>query len=223
MTGCAFVDRWVAELHGFADPDLTRDERVDRDLMLLELDGIRFGETELRQDALISWPEPVAADRDRLHVARPVLARLGRVGSARGAHRPPARAQHHARRASSGSSARRTSLIVLGLGHAAHRQREDAARPVDARRGRRGAAVGSGAGTARRLATRRVYGEGHAPDEVLRTFGSRLTRALPLDELLLQLAESLKATMNLEVAEVWTQGRRPARARGVGARPRARR
>ena len=56
------------------------------------------------------------------------------------------------------------------------------------------------------LATRRVDGERHAPDEVLRTFGSRLTRALPLDELLLQLAESLKATMNLEVAEVWTRG-----------------
>ena len=56
------------------------------------------------------------------------------------------------------------------------------------------------------IATRRVYGEGHAPDEVLRTFGSRLTRALPLDELLLQLAESLKATMNLEIAEVWTKG-----------------
>ena len=35
------------------------------------------------------------------------------------------------------------------------------------------------------FATRRVYGERHAPDEVLRTFGSRLTRALPLDELLL--------------------------------------
>jgi len=56
------------------------------------------------------------------------------------------------------------------------------------------------------LATRRVYGERHAPDEVLRTFGSRLTRALPLDELLLQLAESLKKTMNLDVAEVWTRG-----------------
>ncbi|MEX0663775.1 MAG: histidine kinase [Acidimicrobiia bacterium] len=55
------------------------------------------------------------------------------------------------------------------------------------------------------FATRRVYGERHAPDEVLRTFGSRLTRALPLDELLLQLAESLKATMALERAEVWTQ------------------
>ena len=63
------------------------------------------------------------------------------------------------------------------------------------------------------LATRRVYGEGHAPDEVLRTFGSRLTRALPLDELLLQLAESLKATMNLEVAEVWTRARDGSSAR----------
>ncbi|MCU1459098.1 MAG: hypothetical protein JWL73_3190, partial [Actinomycetia bacterium] len=56
------------------------------------------------------------------------------------------------------------------------------------------------------LATRRVYGERHPPEEVLRTFGTRLTRALPLDELLLQLAESLKATMDLEVAEVWTRG-----------------
>jgi signal transduction histidine kinase len=55
------------------------------------------------------------------------------------------------------------------------------------------------------FATRRVYGERHAPDEILRTFGSRLTRALPLDELLLQLAESLKKTMVLEAAEVWTR------------------
>src|SRR4029079_2932920 len=56
------------------------------------------------------------------------------------------------------------------------------------------------------LATRRVYGEGHAPDEVLRTFGSRLTRALPLDELLLQLAEALQARMNRDLAEVGTRG-----------------
>ena len=55
------------------------------------------------------------------------------------------------------------------------------------------------------FATRHVYGERHAPDEVLRTFGSRLTRALPLDELLLQLAESLQKTMALQVAEVWTR------------------
>jgi GAF domain-containing protein len=54
------------------------------------------------------------------------------------------------------------------------------------------------------LANRLVYGERTAPDEALRTWGSRLTRAIPLDELLLQLAESLRKTMNLAAAEVWT-------------------
>jgi signal transduction histidine kinase len=55
-----------------------------------------------------------------------------------------------------------------------------------------------------RFSNRLVYGERHAPDEVLRTFGSRLTRAIPLDELLLQLAESLRTTLALSVVEVWT-------------------
>jgi len=54
------------------------------------------------------------------------------------------------------------------------------------------------------LANRLVYGERQAPDEVLRTFGSRLTRAIPMDELLLQLVESLRKTMALRSAEVWT-------------------
>jgi len=53
-------------------------------------------------------------------------------------------------------------------------------------------------------ATRFVYGSREAPDEVLRTFGSRLTRAIPMDELLLQLAESLRKTMSLTTAEVFT-------------------
>ena len=53
-------------------------------------------------------------------------------------------------------------------------------------------------------ANRLVYGERSAPDETLRTFGARLSRAIPLDELLLQLAESLHKTMALEAAEVWT-------------------
>ncbi|MEO8230083.1 MAG: DUF885 domain-containing protein [Chloroflexota bacterium] len=47
----AFAKRWQAELVGFANDDLSRDERVDRDLLLAELDGIRFAETELRQEA----------------------------------------------------------------------------------------------------------------------------------------------------------------------------
>jgi signal transduction histidine kinase len=55
-----------------------------------------------------------------------------------------------------------------------------------------------------RFATRLVYGERQAPDEVIRTFGSRMSRALPLDELLLQMAESLRKTLQLDVAEVWT-------------------
>jgi signal transduction histidine kinase len=53
-------------------------------------------------------------------------------------------------------------------------------------------------------ATRFVYGAREAPDEVLRTFGSRMTRAVAMDELLLQLAESLRKTMGLARAEVYT-------------------
>jgi signal transduction histidine kinase len=53
-------------------------------------------------------------------------------------------------------------------------------------------------------ATRSVFGARQAPDEVLRTFGSRMTRAISMDELLLQLAESLRKTMNLISAEVYT-------------------
>lgn len=55
-----------------------------------------------------------------------------------------------------------------------------------------------------RFATRVVYGERHAPDEAIRSFSSRLTRAVPLDELLLQAAESLRKTLVLAAAEVWT-------------------
>jgi signal transduction histidine kinase len=53
-------------------------------------------------------------------------------------------------------------------------------------------------------ATRLVYGAREAPDEVVRTFGRRLTRAVPMDELLLQLAESLRRTMGLTSAAVYT-------------------
>ncbi len=56
----------------------------------------------------------------------------------------------------------------------------------------------------RRSATGIVYGAREAPDAVVRTFGSRLTRAIPMDELLLQLAESLRKTLSLVHAEVYT-------------------
>jgi signal transduction histidine kinase len=54
------------------------------------------------------------------------------------------------------------------------------------------------------FANQRVYGEREAPEEALRTFASRMSRAVPMDELLLQLAETLRKTMALTSAEVWT-------------------
>jgi signal transduction histidine kinase len=53
-------------------------------------------------------------------------------------------------------------------------------------------------------ATRFVYGTREAPGEALSTFGSRMTRAVAMDELLLQLAESLHKTMRLDRAEIYT-------------------
>ncbi len=53
-------------------------------------------------------------------------------------------------------------------------------------------------------ANRVVYGELVSPDEALRTWGMRLTRAIPLDELLLQLAETLRKSMQLRSAQIWT-------------------
>jgi signal transduction histidine kinase len=96
-------------------------------------------------------------------------------------------------------------IVVLGLGHAPKTTGDKEALALSM--------VASGVAAlifvpvrARFLesATRFVYGSREAPDEVLRTFGSRLTRAIPMDELLLQLAESLRKTMDLQSAEVYT-------------------
>jgi signal transduction histidine kinase len=54
------------------------------------------------------------------------------------------------------------------------------------------------------VANQRVYGERHRPDDAVRTFAGRMSRAVPMDELLLQLAESLRKSMALAAAEVWT-------------------
>ena len=56
------------------------------------------------------------------------------------------------------------------------------------------------------MANQLVYGEVVAPDETLRTFGSRLSRTIPLDELLLQMVESLRKSMTLTSAQCWTGG-----------------
>ncbi len=53
-------------------------------------------------------------------------------------------------------------------------------------------------------ADRLVYGEPQDPGQALDTFGSRMTRALPMEELLLQLVELSKKHFSLRAAEVWT-------------------
>ena len=54
------------------------------------------------------------------------------------------------------------------------------------------------------LSARLRRGGREAPDDALRTFESRLSRAIPLEELLLQVAEALRKTLGLDAAEVWT-------------------
>jgi signal transduction histidine kinase len=49
-----------------------------------------------------------------------------------------------------------------------------------------------------------VYGERHAPEEALEAFAARMSRSVPMDELMLQLVEVLRRTLRLEAAEMWT-------------------
>ncbi len=96
-------------------------------------------------------------------------------------------------------------LVVLGLGHAPSNSADRQVLGLSMLAAGV-AAVGYLPARERLVAwaTRFVYGARQAPDEVLRTFGSRLTRAIPMDELLLQMAESLRKTMVLTSAEVYT-------------------
>lgn len=50
----------------------------------------------------------------------------------------------------------------------------------------------------------RVHGEDSSPDHALETFATRMSRSIPMDELLLQLVEALQKSMRLSSAEVWT-------------------
>ena len=53
-------------------------------------------------------------------------------------------------------------------------------------------------------ANRLVFGSRPTPDELIRAFSSRLTRTTPMEELLLQLAESLVRAMDLVQADIYT-------------------
>jgi signal transduction histidine kinase len=55
------------------------------------------------------------------------------------------------------------------------------------------------------FANRLVHRDRRPADELVRMLGGRLSRAVPLEELLLQVAESLRLALALEGAEVWTR------------------
>lgn len=55
-----------------------------------------------------------------------------------------------------------------------------------------------------RAATRLTRGTRRSPDEVLRTLGDRASRGVPLEELLVQLAEQVRSSLDLGHVEVWT-------------------
>ena len=135
----------------------------------------------------------------------PLALAVGRRTARPCRDRPPPGPHHHAHRAP------RSGRRVVPRHRARSRphpdeQRAVAARPVDARRRGRGAPVGARPRTPDRRSRPDVStASGTHPTSCCARFGSRLTRALPLDELLLQLAESLKKTMALDVAEVWTR------------------
>jgi signal transduction histidine kinase len=69
---------------------------------------------------------------------------------------------------------------------------------------------------------RLTFGVRRPPEEVVRRFGDRASRGLPADELLFELAESLRRTMSLVDVELWTKA--PvgiARAVSIPERPEA--
>jgi len=54
------------------------------------------------------------------------------------------------------------------------------------------------------LATRLVHGDRPPPEDVVRSFADRAARGVPEDDLLLQLVDSLRRTLRLRGAELWT-------------------
>src|SRR6266540_758637 len=56
----------------------------------------------------------------------------------------------------------------------------------------------------RALAARLAHGGKPTTEDVVRTFGTRLSRSVPLDELMLSMAESLRSALTLRSAEMWT-------------------
>jgi signal transduction histidine kinase len=111
-------------------------------------------------------------------------------------------------------------IIVLLMGELPEGSQRDAVVPVLVGLVVAAVAFGPLHRRARRALLSAVHGERLLPEEVIDRFGDRATRGLPLDELLRQLAESLRVTLALDAVEVWTStGSELELAMAVPARP----
>ena len=165
---------------------------------------------------LTDWPDHARRRGVGDHRPRATGAHIGDVADDGRPRRPPAH-PHGGDRRADGARCRRLRRRRARPGAHADRIRAGPAAPVDGGRRPVRARVSPGTtiGSTER-ANRLVYGERVSPDELLRTFGQRLTRSIPMDELLLQLTESLRRSMVLQSAEVWTgQGGHLELAAGV--------
>ena len=113
-------------------------------------------------------------------------------------------------------------LVILGFGH----EPGSADREVLGLSILAAAVVALGASVSHQraleFAQHLVYGTEAVPDDVVKTFSTRLTRAVAMDELLLQLIESLHKSMALTSAEVYTGTSEVLERSASDPRPRAR-
>jgi signal transduction histidine kinase len=94
-------------------------------------------------------------------------------------------------------------VVVIGLGRT----------PADSERGLLGLSLAAAAAVAvlalpvrarlLELTGRLLRQDGESAEQIVTGFGARMTRAVPMDELLLQLAESLRGTLGPAGAEIW--------------------
>ncbi len=167
---------------------------------------------------LVGWPESAGAVAASAAVVVPLAVIAGGMAAARAGTAGGVLVQVLSAAGSAAVVAVIYLVIVLGLGRGARRRRRpQAARALHARGRAGGDRVPCRPGGAWPPSPPgSCTAPGRRPTRSLRTFGSRLTRAIAMDELLLQLAESLRKTMRAGQRRGLHRRGRRAGAHGVG-------
>ncbi|MGI9644617.1 MAG: histidine kinase [Ilumatobacteraceae bacterium] len=168
---------------------------------------------------LVDWPEHPLAGLSVGVVVIPVALLVGRSAE-RAAHGPRALIESLTVAGVVVSAVAVYVLVVVGLGRAPDEGERDLVGLSLVATALAIVLVGPVRRWVHEWASDHVDHEQRSPDEAVRIFGGRMSRAVPMDELLLQLVESLRATMQLTSAEIWTgNDGRYTRAVAVPDRP----